>query len=84
MKGILFGGESFARSLGRRGEVGALMLFATLLGLGFGRISGRNESIFSIKPFSHWGMDTGFTFGKILGVGRFCFLIPSPLCMHWL
>ena len=80
MKDILFRGESFARSLGRRGGAGALVLFTALLGLGFGR----NGSFFALTPFSPWGMRIGFAFGKIFGVGRFRFLIPSPLCMLWL
>ena len=42
-------------------------------------ISGRDGGIFALKPFG-----IGFAFGNIFGVGRFRFLIPSPLCMHWL
>ena len=68
MKGMPYGGMSFAGSLGRNKEVWSLVLLEVLLGQASGGMS-----------FSLWGMVVGCVFGRTFGEERRLFVIFSPL-----
>ena len=70
MKGTRFGGRLFAVNLASLAVAGIPVISEAVMGLVYGRISGKNDPVFSRTRSLPLGMEEESTSGRMSGVER--------------